>query len=321
MHAANLGDFRPLDGPLNLAQGRTPAVTVRRVEALLDIATSDVARINTTPLTHPGDVPTYQIYPGGKIYYAEPLDATLANVQLTPDMRTNPLGVYWRNGAVTLRDNVSIQGTIITSGSSIGPDLIVDGANIHLAAVDLPSIEGEEQPVQLPAAIVQDDFIVTGDARDSTLRGMVLTWDDFRFPIATDRTEFRVEGRLIVDELRLKARCEWAHDWDWWHVRMQEFLGQADDAQGTPYLPLWLYQRHGMDPEPKLTIQPAASPVRYHWHDWSQPLFRPHASDEGLIWDLVEWRDTRRSTDASSPGIDGDGNSGVAVDIVPIPTN
>ncbi|MFV1965489.1 MAG: LamG domain-containing protein [Pirellulaceae bacterium] len=291
MHTSGLGDLRPFDGPVDLPSGRTPAAMVSRVEQILNVATNEVNDRNSVPLTHPGDVATYQIYPGGKVYYAKTLGATLANTKLAPDVLTNPLGIYYRLGAVTLLDNVSIQGTIITSGSSMGPDLTIDGTNIHLSAVDLPSLDGDDQVVQLPAAIVKDDFIVTSNARASTLRGMVLTWDAFLFQNGTDRSEFTVEGRLLVDELRLENRNEWSHHPFWWADHLCRFLAQVNDPEGTAFFPLWLQEHHGLDPNPKLIIQPEASPVTYHWQNWSQPLFVRHAADQGLVWELIEWKD------------------------------
>ena len=82
--------------------------------------------------------------PGGEIYYAQTLEATVAYTRLAPDPVTNPLGLFIRHGSVRLGDNVSIQGTIITDGSSTGPDLTFDGQNIHLSSADLPPMVPRE---------------------------------------------------------------------------------------------------------------------------------------------------------------------------------
>ena len=49
----------------------------------------------------------------------------------------------------------------------------------------------------------------------------------------------------------------------------------------------------GRDPNPRLTIKPDRTEVRYHWHKPGDPIFVPHDDDAednvGLRWEIVEW--------------------------------
>jgi hypothetical protein len=296
-----LGDVRPFDGPWATPLDRSSQARVSRVKSMLNVTIDSANATSSAPWNHPGDVFTYQIYPGGKIYYAKTLPATLANTRLGPDVRTNPLGVFVRQGAVRLQDNVSIQGSIILSGSSVGPDLIIDGSDIRLAAVEIPGLDGEAQTFQLPTAIVRDDFIVTGNARSCAVRGMVLAWDDFAFVRGTDQSEFFLEGRVFADELRLQPRSQWSQSGTWWEEKIGAFLAQADEPEGIEFLPVWLEEYAGFAPRAKLTLRPPSDSATYHWHNWSRPLFTPLATDAGLVWDLVHWQDNPQNDSWTSP--------------------
>jgi hypothetical protein len=43
----------------------------------------------------------------------------------------------------------------------------------------------------------------------------------------------------------------------------------------------------GLTVKPALTIQPDSSGVKYHWQDWSQPVYVKASADEGLRWNVV----------------------------------
>jgi hypothetical protein len=45
----------------------------------------------------------------------------------------------------------------------------------------------------------------------------------------------------------------------------------------------------GLDPKPRLVVQPDSDPVTYHWHYPNDPIYVPHQDDPGFRWDLLEW--------------------------------
>jgi hypothetical protein len=297
MHAAGQADHRPFTGPLQMPFSRTWDRMRWHVEQNLAVTTQDVPATDTAPLSHPGDeVLSYRLYQGGKVYSAETLDWELAETELGPDPETNPLGIFFRDGALTIGDNVSIRGTVITHGGIYGPDLYVRGENVHFSAMDLPSLQGEEQPVQMPAAIVKDDFIILDQTRDASLQGLAVVFDRFEVDGDTYQPELAVDGNLIVRRLRLYPPDAWIHSWDWWYYRVADFHAQARWPDPSAFFPSWLEEDRQLDSTPTCVFRPPAQPVTYHWHDWSQPLYVPHPDDEGLVWELLQWKDQPRLT-------------------------
>lgn len=71
---------------------------------------------------------TYKLYNGGFTYNAALLSATLSNVALGPTA-DNPLGIFYRNGSVTLYDNVTITGTLIATSK-----VTIDGDNVNISS-------------------------------------------------------------------------------------------------------------------------------------------------------------------------------------------
>ena len=282
-------DYRPLTGPLYLPRERNEDVYLSLAEEELGVRVSDVDATSSAPLSHPGTVTSYRLYPGGKSYEVEILPFVLYNRTLGPDPQDNPLGIFLRRGSLTLYDNVSITGTVITSYAG---DLRIRGDHVYLSATDLPAIENSG-PIQLPAAITADDIWVYAP-EDSSIRGMALAWDDFKVRKETEDTSFRFQGRLIARELELYGRDEWDVSTDQWKVYIESFMEQlhaASEPGHTPYFPAWLGETTPRSPTPQVRLGPDPDAPSYHWQDWEQPIYVPHPNDEGLVWDLVEWTD------------------------------
>jgi hypothetical protein len=96
---------------------------------------------------------TYRLYAGGFEYEAEEVPATLRDVTLRPSAE-NPLGIFYRDGAVRLEDNVTIQGTLVCTGT-----VTLRGDFIHLTAFNwrgeggAPLVRHVEHWPRLPAIV------------------------------------------------------------------------------------------------------------------------------------------------------------------------
>ena len=176
MRQASLGDFRPFTGTLSLPYNLQQAGLIDLLNTSMDVSTNNVASDSIDDWDYPSQIPTYRIYPGGKTYSAKLLGSTLRYVELKPEVETNPLGIYYRDGAVSIQDNVKIEGTILTPGSG-GRDLYVRGYNIHLQPHDLPPLYGSEAAVQLPTAVIGDDLIIYPESYAS-IAGLMVMGDD-----------------------------------------------------------------------------------------------------------------------------------------------
>ena len=289
-------DDRPFTGPIFLPFGDNDVDTLRRLNGALGLVVGDVASVGIGPASHPGRVSSYRLYPGGKEYEVPLLPATLTNAAFEPDPTTNPLGVLGRIGRVDVYDNVRIEGTVITSGSQ--PDIYVFGDNVTFSAPTLPAlIDDPATGYQLPAALVADDMCL-GDGTTATVSGLVVAWDDFEISEGTDRTAFSLDGRLVTYKLKIGGRTEWNDsqvDWDTAHADFdavcQQAINEADETPVNRYFPLWIEANKGLPPAPRLHIRGGPENVKYHFHDWDQPVFVPHPDDEGLRWDLIRWTD------------------------------
>jgi hypothetical protein len=70
-------------------------------------------------------------------------------------------------------------------------------------------------------------------------------------------------------------------------IRSTLGLGAGDEV----YFPEYMQHVRGFTVQPALTFQPETTGVKYHWQDWTQPVFQKDPSDLGLRWNLVRWVD------------------------------
>ncbi|MCE9547648.1 MAG: LamG domain-containing protein [Planctomycetia bacterium] len=290
--AAGGTDMRPLSGTISLGSGRTTALNRSLLEQELKLTTADVTASTSSPMTFYSGATSYQLYPGGKAYTMPVVSGSLSNVTMGPDPIANPLGVFLANSTTYLYDNVTITGTIIVDGPSNASDLLVYGHNVRLNPSSLPLLSGSTQVTQLPTVIAKTNFNVPSGAT-VTIGGLVAAFNKYWVQqSAIQGTTVTHLGAVMCQELDLEGRNEWVQTADWWTSRLGEFLDQWQTAGVTPvvYFPEYLRSRN-LAPEPLTTIKPALTPVAYHWHNWSNPLFQPHPNDGGLRWDLIDWKD------------------------------
>lgn len=296
--ASALGDCRPFTGTLLLPYkdeywwlqewGLIDFLNVK-----MEIPTDHRAPATPAGWSHPGELTSYRLYPGGKSYSVPAIPRDLVNVKLAPDPISNPLGVFYRNGEVSLCDDVEVHGTLITA---LGGDLLVQGRDVRARPVDLPPLQGKTEPVRLPTLIVGDDLRFQAGS-ESQLRGVLAAWDDFEIEEAPqDDISANVEGTVIAKNVLVRGRSDWFKTDSWWKDQYDDFKDQwdDDDAAPIPHFPLWLRENHGLNPVPQTVLKPASATARYHWKNWNDPLYIPdhERGDVGLRWDLLEWTDS-----------------------------
>jgi hypothetical protein len=296
MRQAGLGDYRPFGGPLSLPFDRTTGSTLSLLSGNLNVTLVDAPRGGSAPVSHPGALSSYRLYPGGKEYEIPVIQSLhgyeLSGVTLAPDPIENPLGVFRSQGYLRFRDNVTIQGSIITDGFE--PDIDVSGVNIAWSSAELPRLEGQaaSETVHLPAALVMDDFRVDSGAR-MTLNGALVVWDELEVEERTSSTSFSMEGRVLADEFAIRGRSSWKLNSTIWSALLYYFNLNLDSTNPELYFPRWLEANFGMQAAPKITFRPGAATATHHWQDWSQPVYATQATDEGLIWDLLSWSESQ----------------------------
>lgn len=310
MKDAGRGDHRPLNSPLTLALARQDAATLLLLTTKLGLTLQDSLDSTASPITHPGAVSSYQLYPGGKSYVPPVLQttytSTLQNLTLAPDPITNPLGVYRSSGTLSLGNNVHLTGTLLTeTGSS---DVRVTGTNVVVQAAGLPKLNGSNTTYQLPAALIRDDLRID-PLSAMQLNGFTMVWDEFELKRGAPTT-FTMQGNLATAGLLLKGRDTWTMTGPLWNSDYNDFNGTGGilgfllttlfntirsvlglNPGDTVYFPEFMQYQRGFIYKPTLTFQPDSSGVQPHWQDWTQPIFVKGAADEGLCWDVIRWED------------------------------
>ncbi len=117
--------------------------------------TADLTKLNVPRVTTSGSLmtpsisfsswKTYQLYQGGFRYSAETLcSSTLDNIVLRPSQR-NPLGIFYKEGNLTIDDNVVVQGTLVCSGkiTFTGNNVVVGSVNWRDSAGGPAGLDGK----------------------------------------------------------------------------------------------------------------------------------------------------------------------------------
>ena len=284
MRLAGYPDYRPFNGPVALPVSEQDGEDLSALIVRLAVTTVNMpVKEAASDWTQPGSFTDYQVYPGGPVYTAPWVGSTLHNTVLEPDATTNPLGLFYRDGDISIWENVTVRGSLFCDH-----DVRIEGANVNFLPVELPALVGSEGSLRLPA-VTCDKFVVKPGAGGS-LTGLAAVFDTFEIERSPATLQFAFIGRAILKKLYVKEREPWQDEN--WDDRYEEFKAQlGGEGPVVPYFPLWMGMR-GYDPRPRITFKPDPGPVTYHWKKTSDPIYVPHPDDSGLRWDLVEWTDS-----------------------------
>lgn len=298
MRVFGYGDQRPFTGPVSLSSSRVDSNTRDQLTDNLGVNLNYLSTVsNSAPVTHPGAVTKYRLYPGGKEYPVPRLQSaygsTLSNAALAPDPISNPLGVFRSSGSLEFGNNAQITGTLITDSNS---PLGFSGAGAALQGYNLPPLRGETTPVQLPTLLARDTVNMES-ASDSQIAGLVVAWDRILVEAGSSATKLDISGRLIAYDIDFERRLNWSTLSGWWLSRLDDFYYQQTGILPTGttrqyFFPTYLKQRDNLAYQPQLTVRPAATAVNYQWQDWSQPIYGKADQDPGLRWELVSWKES-----------------------------
>jgi hypothetical protein len=278
------GDYRPLDGPVEL-----PAIgNGDGVNRLGKLGVTANTNFSVTSLASdwvkPTGFTTYRLYPGGESYSIAAIGSTLADTTLEPDPLTNPLGLYYRDGSVTIGNNVTVLGTLFCRDN-----ITIDGTNVQLQAVELPAVFGFSDPVRLPVATCEE--LEIEDAAGGGITGFVAVFDKFDFETGTENMSFAITGRVVAKrDFFVQARTQWENT-AWSTLYTAYSLTTFTPGSLSVYFPVFCATLGRNFQAPCLTIKPDEDPVTYHWHkaNANQAVFEPQAGDTGLHWDVLEY--------------------------------
>jgi Tfp pilus assembly protein PilX len=298
------GDHRPFPGVLHAHYSRQTDDFTGTIQTLLRTQTTDVSVPSNLPISIPNAISSYQLYSKGRTYKAAVMPATVSLLtpwshvivpaNYAPDPQTNPLGVFVVNRpSVAIGSNTSIQGMLLVRGNSGGGDLYLAGNNISLTQAALPPLADSTLSWCLPVALLGDDFELY-DGTGRTVTGLVAASDEFHQSLALGTQQIEHQGTVLSERLRMDGILLWRLTSSLWATALSDF--QSGSGQHvSSYFPEWLglnYAAGGFFLAPRLQFTPSAEQVRYFApSNWSQPLFVPHASDGGLLWEVVAFRE------------------------------
>ncbi|GAB4129929.1 hypothetical protein [Thermopirellula anaerolimosa] len=283
-------DYRPFAGTVTLPFSSQPAETVYALSVLLGVETKSAAGSNVQPdLTLQKGLTAYRLFPGGPSYTIPGLPNVLQNTALGADPASNPLGLYYCGSNIELRGNVTVRGSLYADG-----DIAVTGSNILLQPVEMPAPGATGARLRIPTLSGKKLHVDTfGTSR--TIQGLVGLFGHFHVRENAASTELTIQGKVFAPEFRIDARTPWNQQ-DWKRLR-QDFEAQYPTASGeNRYFPLWLRNARGLDPAPRIRLEPESEEPTYHWFQYGEPIYAPGPSDKtaldpspGLRWSVIRW--------------------------------
>lgn len=281
MRGAGSADCRPFTGPITLPFNETTGAMRNLLTNNLGVTLTNASGSAVSNWSHPGNVSTYRLYPGGKTYSAVALGANVSNTTLAADPRTNPAGLFVRNGDVAIGGNTTIDGTLISTA-----DVQFSGSNISITPRLMPALDGTTVGARLPAVVAGDDVYVNAGS-SSTVRGVVAVFDDFSCSAGTQATRLDLQGRLLARQILFGSRSEWDHGSFIWSIYWALF----NDLLIPEYLPAYMQRVWNMQYSPQLTIAAWNDPATSQWFNSSSPLYSVPSADSGLRWTLLRVRE------------------------------
>ena len=281
------GDYRSFSGNIALSSSNNEMSTVLSLYRQSGCGVNYQSLSSSAPTNTTISGSHYQLYPGGPLYEIPLLPGTIQNMTLTPDPATNPLGLFRSNGSVTLRDQIALQGTLISQ--TFGGKIRLRGNQISMQAIDLPPLDGDETVYQLPALIAADDIETDSDTHIS-IRGAVTTFGEMEFDTGGWDSSFEIEGMVYTESFDLQACESWKNVANYSAIHFQNFLN-IKGQMTTENFVSWLDETTSGKFTNQYKIALPADPPTYQWLDLSQPLYQVGDGDVGLVWELVRWKD------------------------------
>jgi hypothetical protein len=284
MRLAGLSDYRTFNGPVYLpfsVQNNTYFTLLTSSASGMGVTAVDTpAHESITDWLKPTSPGSYRIYPGGPAYTVQPVPDTLQATALGPDPTSNPLGLFYCDGTLTLGSNVTVQGSLFC-----GADIRFAGTNITVQPVALPALLGTNKPVKLAAASCQNATVKSGGGGQVT--GLMAVFGTFLIESGSENMAFTLTGQLATSTLTVQQRTEWNLNWSSYRTLFLRQL-QTKPQTAVKYFPVWMGNQ-GRNPAPKFVFAPESPAVAYHWANSYDPIFIANPSDGGLCWDLLVW--------------------------------
>jgi hypothetical protein len=283
MRTHGYSDYRPFTSTVRYVSSTIESTQLTALTSYLGTSASSLAAAPAaSDWTQPNSFfSTYQIYPGGPTYSIPQVSNNLQSVTLGPDPLTNPLGIYYYNSTLTIKNDVTIKGSLFCKSS-----LILDGANINFQPVEMPGMFGASTSIRLPAIICKN-LTVNNTVSSSSIKGLVAVFDTFTISKASELQTFDITGRLITKTFYIKERTPWdTASWsNYYYLFYYYYYSQYT------YFPVYMNSK-GRSYKPLLTFQPDTTSITYHWPTVNASVLAVNSGDGALRWEVVKWTET-----------------------------
>ncbi|MDA7951600.1 MAG: hypothetical protein MPJ24_08945, partial [Pirellulaceae bacterium] len=276
-------DYRPFGGEVTYNPNRTNGSARRLLSDYLgNTTTSVVPDTFTAPVSFPSTLTTYRLYPGGPSYtipnFNHTYGSTIHDQTIGPDVLTNPLGVYHGTADLTFANNVTFSGILINPLST--DSIQLNGTNIVASAPLIPLDTETTTYAQIPVLSVGRDFLV-GNHANVKIEGMVVS--GLNFHIGSGSRELDFTGKVASQKIDFQTETNWANLMvKNWIYELREFYGQT----AISHFPEWMETKRSLSYEPSINFHASPENIRYHWPDWSVPIFTTNA-DGKLDWKIL----------------------------------
>ncbi len=277
-------DYRPFTGPVACGPDTRSSTGYTYLRHVMGVPTTLIDSDDTPAFSETRAPPTYRLYPGGPEYEIPVLASPLRQVVIGPDPRTNPLGVYRVASTLEIGDDVTMEGVLLSGGYRIR----VAGSRVVLKGMELPTLADSTDPFSLPVVATRGEIEV-GSGAEAQVQGCVVAENKFHVDADTGPTQFVLTGQLLTAQLIIDVDSSWPTSSSWWNQALNDYDDQKTAPDGITYFPEFVQLDRGLDPQSQIVIKPAGANDRYHWQDWSQPVFVAHPDDTGLLWSVVRW--------------------------------
>jgi hypothetical protein len=286
LRLAGQPDWRPMTGPVLLSSSGS-STAAQLLSNQLGVTVTTISNSSTLSVPLPNNLSTYQIYPGGPTYNVGAVSSAPQNVTLAPDPINNPLGIFFNSNDINVGNNVSVTGTLISSGN-----VNLNGTNIKFQPFSLVPLSGSTTPVRLPVVVARQN-VTCGSTLGVTVTGVVLAGSQFSIATGSQACSLAITGHVFAGSVSIARRTEWNLDSFIWRLWYNTFISQLGQTTQLPilYFPLWL-SGTGLNPNPILTINSDPTVLVNQWQDLTAgPIFVVNPSDTGLRWVLWTWVD------------------------------
>ncbi len=251
MRQNGMSDYRTFNGPVYLPfTGQDPKYFAWLTSSTAGLGVTAVdtpAQQAVTNWVKPGSPGGYRIYPGGLAYVVQPVADTLQATTLGPDPTSNPLGLFYCDGTLTINNNVTVQGSLFC-----GADIQFKGTNIVVQPVALPLLG--TNPVKLAAISCQNATVNNGGGGQVT--GLMAVFGAFLIEQGSQNMAFTLTGQLATSTLTVQQRTEWNLNWNSYRTLFLAQL-QGNPQTAVKYFPVWMGNQ-GRNPAPKFVFAPKA---------------------------------------------------------------